>query len=225
MEDLTDLEIKGSGDYAGGTYNNVVIKGEGKFDGDLNCISLEIEGRCEVQGNLKAETVKVKGRYSVKGSLEASKIEIQGETDVDEDLSVEEAVIHGMVSVNGNCSAETFKMEGAFTIRGLLNTGELELTLHGPSEAREIGGDKITVKRKGKPQFTRLRKMIIPSGFNTGLTTDVVEGDEVYLEYTKAKIVRGNEIELGQGCEIKLVEYNSDFKQDDKATVKTIRQI
>jgi cytoskeletal protein CcmA (bactofilin family) len=40
-------------------------------------------------------------------------------------------------------------MEGAFKIRGLLNAGKLELKLHGPSEAREIGGEKITVKREG----------------------------------------------------------------------------
>ena len=32
MEDVIDLEIKGSGDNAGGNYNNVTIKGEGKFN-------------------------------------------------------------------------------------------------------------------------------------------------------------------------------------------------
>lgn len=225
MEDIMDLEIKGSGGSSGGNYKNVIIKGEGKIDGDLNCVSLEIQGRCEVKGNLKAESVKVLGHHSVKGNLEAEKIEIQGETDVGEDLSVENAVIRGMIQVNGNCNAETFAMEGAFTIRGLLNTGELDLDLHGPSEAREIGGEKITVKRKDKPRFTRLKKMITPLGFSTCLTTDVIEGDEIYLEYTTAKIVRGNDVELGLGCEIKMVEYKDDFKQDHKAEVKTIKQV
>ncbi len=70
---------------------------------------------------------------------------------------------------HGNFNAESFNMEGAFTIRGLLNAGELELKLHGPSEAREIGGEKIMIRRNGKVKFTRLRKMIIPLGFNTGL--------------------------------------------------------
>ena len=42
----------------------------------------------------------------------------------------------------------------------------------------------------------------MPSGFNTGLTTDVIEDDEIYLEYTKSKIVRGKDIELGPGCDM-----------------------
>ena len=79
-------------------------------------------------------------------------------------------------------------MEGAFKIRGLLNAGKLELKLHGPSEAREIGGEKITVKREGRFIFPRIEKMITPFGFNTCLISDVIEGDEIYLEYTTAKI-------------------------------------
>ena len=60
MEDVIDLEIKGSGDNAGGNYNNVTIKGEGKFNVIWTYL-LEIQWRCEVKGNLKAGTVKVKG--------------------------------------------------------------------------------------------------------------------------------------------------------------------
>ncbi len=222
-KDVINLEIKGSGSSKGGKYNNVMVKGNGKIDGDLDRIHMEIQGHCEVNGNVKAESIKVNGRNSVKGSLKAGKIEIHGETDVDGDLSVDKSIIHGMISVHGNFNSESFNMEGAFTIRGLLNAGELELKLHGPSEAREIGGEKIMIRRNGKVKFTRLRKMIIPLGFNTGLTTDVIEGDEIYLEYTKAKIVRGNNIELGPGCDIKLIEYQNDFKQHENSEVGTYK--
>lgn len=224
-KNMMNLEIKGSGSSAGGKYNNVVIKGNGKIDGNLDCICMEVQGHCEVNGNVKSESVKVNGNNSIKGNLDTDEIEIHGEVNVDGNLSIGKAHIHGMISVNGNCNAESFTMEGAFKIRGLLNAGELELKLHGPSEAREIGGEKIMVKRNGRVKFTRLRKMIMPFGFDTGLTTDVIEGDEIYLEYTNAKVVRGNDVELGLGCNIKLIEYHNEFKQHEQAEVGTYKKL
>jgi cytoskeletal protein CcmA (bactofilin family) len=224
-KNMMNLEIKGSGSSEGGKYNTVVIKGNGKIDGNLDCNYLEVQGHCEVNGNVKSESVKVNGNNSIKGDLEADEIEIHGEVNVDGNLSVEKIHTHGMVSVNGNCNAESFTMEGAFKIRGLLNAGELELKLHGPSEAREIGGEKIMVKRNGRVKFTRIRKLIMPFGFDTGLTTDIIEGDEIYLEYTNAKVVRGNDIELGSGCNIKLIEYQNEFKQHEEAEVVTYKKI
>jgi hypothetical protein len=38
-------------------------------------------------------------------------------------------------------------------------------------------------------------------------------------------VVRGNNIELGPGCEIELVEYKNDFKQDEKTKVTTYKEI
>ncbi len=224
-KNIMNLEINGSGSSAGGKFDAMIIKGNGKIDGDLNCINMDVQGHCEVNGNVKSKYVKIKGNSSIKGSLEADEIEIYGEFNVDGDLSVEKSHIHGMISVNGNCNAESFGMEGAFKIRGLLNAGYLELILHGPSDVREIGGEKIMVKRNGKVKFTRLRKMIMPLGFDTGLTTDLIEGDEIYLEYTNAKIVRGNNIELGPGCDIKVIEYQNDFKKHEGSEVGTYKKV
>ena len=122
-------------------------------------------------------------------------------------------------------NAEKFHIEGAFQIRGLVNAGELELKLHGPSEAREIGGETITVKREGRLIFPRIEKMIKTFGFNTCLISDVIEGDDIYLEYTTAKIIRGNNIELGPGCEIELIEYKNSYKQDEKSVVTKYKKM
>ena len=65
----------------------------------------------------------------------------------------------------------------------------------------------------------------MPFGRNSGLSTNSIEGDDIYLEYTKAKAVRGNNIILGPGCEIELVEYKDNFKQDDTSEVETQRKI
>lgn len=224
-ENIIDLEIKGSGTSKGGKYNNVIIEGNGRIDGDLECINIEVKGQCHVDGDVKAETMKVEGHNSIKGSLEADEVDVQGELKVNEDFTCKKAVTRGMFSVNGNCDADNFKMDGMFRIRGLLNTDQLELNLHGPSDVREIGGEKIIVKRQGKSRFNHLKKMIIPSEFNTGLITDAVEGDEIYLEYTRAKVVRGKDIELGPGCEIDLIEYYNDFKQHEESKVSKYKQL
>ncbi len=57
------------------------------------------------------------------------------------------------------------------------------------------------------------------------LTVDVIEGDDVYLENTMAKIVRGNNVTIGSGCKIELVEYKGSFKQDGGAEIGTNKKI
>lgn len=220
---IGDLKINGQSSAAGGKYNAVIINGEGRIEGDLDCINLKINGKCSMNGNVKADSVNVNGEASIKGDLEAGKAKIHGSADIDGNLFVDKAEMYGIISVDGDCNAEIFKIGGTFAVEGLLNAGELELTLYGSSKAREIGGEKITVKRKGKYDLLGLKSMIIGRG--KGLTVETIEGDDIYLEDTKAKVVRGNNIELGAGCEIELVEYNNDLKQDEKADVATNRKI
>jgi cytoskeletal protein CcmA (bactofilin family) len=222
---INNLIIKGSGNSTGGNFKTVNIKGNGEIDGNIECNNMKVEGGCTVYGNLEAKTVEIKGSCTVKGSCQATDIDIQGSADFDDDVSVGDIIAKGRININGNFNAEKFHMEGAFKIRGLLNSGELELKLHGPSEAREIGGEKITVKREARFIFKRLEKLITPYGFNTCLITDIIEGDEIYLEYTKAKIIRGNNIELGPGCEIELIEYKDSYKQDENAVVNNYKKM
>ena len=66
--------------------------------------------------------------------------------------------------------------------------------------------------------------MLITGG-HSELVTDLIEGDDIYLENTHAKVARGNNITLGPGCEIGIVEYKNDFKQDKAAEVGTCNNI
>ncbi len=220
-ERIGDLKINGQSSSAGGNYNAVIINGEGRIEGDLDCIKLKINGQCDINGNVKAESVEVYGSNSIKGNFEAKMAKIYGTADIDGNVSVDKAETYGNISVEGDCNAEVFKIEGAFAIEGLLNAGELELSLYGASKAREIGGENITVKGKGKSGFLGLKGMIQ----GKKLTVRTIEGDDIYLENTQAKVVRGNNIEIGPDCEIELVEYKDDFKQDEKAEVDTHRKL
>lgn len=223
---IGDLKINGQSSSAGGNYNAVIINGEGKIAGDLDCIKLKINGRCDINGNVKAESVEVYGTNSIKGNLEAERAKIHGTADINGNLAVNKAEIHGSIDVEGYCNAEIFNIEGTFDIKELLNAGVLKLSLYGPSKAREIGGEKITVQSKGKYDLLSLKDKLMSSiGQGKELTADIIEGDEIYLENTQAKVVRGDNIELGPGCEIELVEYKGSFKQDEKAELGTPKKI
>jgi hypothetical protein len=48
---------------------------------------------------------------------------------------------------------------------------------------------------------------------------DCVEGEDIYLEYSKVKRVKGENIKIGPGCEINRVEYCGSFEADGRSTI------
>jgi cytoskeletal protein CcmA (bactofilin family) len=193
-----DLKINGSGNSVGGMYKKVIVRGEGDITGDVTCEVLKAMGSMNVQGSVAAKQVSVMGAVSIHGNVQSEEIKVTGE-----------------LAADGDCSAENFKVRGAFRIDGLLNAGKIEIILYGPAHVREIGCDTIEVK----PHF----KLFSP-GIKE-LSVDTIEGDHIRLEYTKAKVVRGNQVEIGAGCDIDLVEYKTSFRQASNAKVLHSNQV
>jgi hypothetical protein len=52
------------------------------------------------------------------------------------------------------------------------------------------------------------------------LEADTIEGDEIFLENTKARVVRGKKIQIGEGCKIESVEYSESLEVAPGAHVK-----
>jgi cytoskeletal protein CcmA (bactofilin family) len=199
--------------------------GEGRIDGDVDCKNIKVYGEGKIYGSVKAtNTVSIKGQTLIKGDLEAGKIKIQGEIDVDGEIFADEAIITGNINIEGDCNAEILTLEGGFKVGGLLNADILKINLHWHCKVNEIGGSEITVKKDGRLSFLGLKNMFSPGGHNE-LVADLIEGDDIYLENTHAKVVRGNNITLGPGCEIGIVEYKNNFKQDKEAEVGTSNNI
>ncbi len=158
--------------------------------------------------------VRITGEGAVNGSLQCARMTVIGQTAIDGNIHSQIVKVQGDLSVTGDCTAETFQARGAIHIGGLLNAGETELLLHGPSQAVEIGGSQIRVRR------SRFSNPDVAS-----LNVDAVEGDVVRVEYTHAKVVRGHHVEVGRGCHIDLVEYYQEFRQAPQAVVKDSRHI
>ena len=233
MKAKRSLTITGHGGAGGGQFDHVKITGEGSVSGDVECLTLRCMGNSVFHGNLKAgeigvtgnitvhgdirSTAKVKltGNAEVDGTFSFAKLETGGQLEIRGRMSGEEIKLRGYLKTDGDCEAESFNARGSFNIGGLLNAGELDVKLFGPCSAAEIGGDRITVRLAGMLEI--LNKWFKPA-HNSVLTADIIEGDEIELENTHARVVRGNRVIIGSGCRIGLVEYKSAFKQTDPAS-------
>ncbi len=238
---LGDLTISGSGSAGGGSFRRVSISGSGSVRGDVACASCKVSGSARIDGALKAEEGKISGSAHITGDAEIGALSVSGSAHIDGNvrsgplhvsgstriggsMDAGEAHISGELSTGGGCSAETFRASGVVRIGGLLNADTVELHLHSHgSSAKEIGGGRILVEH-GEPSFIGS----LFAGF-TGrgplLTTDVVEGDDIALEGTKANVVRGRRVAIGEGCEIGLVEYGESFTRDDGALVRESKKL
>lgn len=232
-----DLKITGVGNAAGGSYNKVKITGNGQVNGDVDCVSFSSAGNAKVNGGVKATSFTVRGSSRIDGNLEADRITIQGDVSLSGNAVVREAHIsgtmtvknklvcdvlklRGAVNIEGDCEVETLNTIGSFNIDGLLNVGRMDLNVRWPSQAKEIGGERIIVKKSNIAlnllQHVAALFKVIPGAC---LTVQSIEGDDIELEYTIAKVVRGNNVKIGRGCEIERVEYRNQFHQEQDAVV------
>ena len=237
-----DIRISGSGTSGGGRYNDVTISGSGKINGDIECIDFKTSGSSKVIGNVKAETIKVSGSARIEGNVETVEMKVSGSSHVtgqvksqtlkisgsihiEGSLYGEEVTIMGSAHIEKDCEVESFKASGNFKIHGLLNAGQVNINLGGKSSVKEIGGEHIEVKVSIVDNF--FLKKAIDKMFNTRgeLTTELIEGDEIYLENTNANIVRGNNVTIGEGCNIGLIEYSGQISVSNESIVKEQKKI
>lgn len=194
------------------------IAGSAHIDGAAGFAqALSVSGSTHVDGNVDGGELSVSGSLRIGGDVRAEKAAVSGSLHIGGEFAAGEVRATGELTVDGGCSAETFRAEGGLRIGGLLNAGTVELRLHPFSNRiKEIGGETIRVENGHRVLGPLLHAFMRP-GFI--LTTETVEGDEICLENTKAHIVRGKRVTIGEGCEIDLVEYDESLSKDSGAVV------
>ncbi len=233
-----DLKFSGSMTTPGGMYKRVDINGNVTFDGDLDCLDFHVNGIGAVARSLKSGNTRVNGSLNVNGNVIGGDLDVNGECRIDGCLAVEETKargklnvrgdcatdkldVFGQMEIRGNCDAEKFVCKGSFEIEDTLNAEDITINLYGTSRVKEIVGSKITVMLA---RGDRLGKFFVAL-FNTldfrkaHLVVELIEGDEIRLEQTSVKVVRGNRVTVGDGCEIDLVEYRDSFDKTSDASV------
>ncbi len=239
-----DLKIIGNNSASGGHYNDAKVVGNGVIKGDLECVKFKSVGDSRLEGNLKARTVKITGSIHVEGKTEADDVRVTGELNIDGDFRAESCHLRGRittmsgiraddmslmgyVTVKKNCEAETFKADGQIKIDGLLTADDIEIKTYGASRISEIGGDRIVIgKGSGSSMGKVIKILFVPSnGGNAMVTVNTIEGNDIRLSSTRAKVVRGNNVVIENGCDIDLVEYKDNLRVNRSSTVREEKKI
>lgn len=236
---MRNLTIHGSALTSGGTFHRITVRGDATINGDVQCDQWKIFGNADVSGNVIAKSLRIFGQASVRGNVNGETLKILGQTDIRGHVNVQDVHLRGAVhidghmaggaiggygemTVSGDCEAESFSMKGVAHIANTLNAEQVDLSLYfADSRIAEIGGKAIRVKRSKWNMMNVFKGL---SSASARLVVNIVEGDEIYLENTSAKIVRGDRIVIGPGCDIGLVEYRERLQQHEKAAVQEKRK-
>ena len=106
-----------------------------------------------------------------------------------------------------------------------LTADKIEIHIGGRCRAKEIGGERIEVRRASHSLLAGLVRILDVNSGVSRLETTVIEADEISLEDTTADVVRGKRIEIGAGCRIGTVEYEEKLSVRDDAEVRDRRQV
>lgn len=236
-----DLKINGSGTASGGEYNLVRINGTGRITSDIDCEdfvingsgeameavtgrSVKISGSGRIAGEVKCGEAKVNGSASFSSGMSCKEFNVNGSADVKKSVDAHNVKINGSVKVGGDLSAEDFFSNGMFEIGGLLNADSIEVHLYwNRSRAKEIGGEKIKVVLG--TTGLGIVKALFPTSHFPALEADIIEGNDITLENTIAKVVRGDNVTIGSGCDIGLVEYKGYYRKDSNAKVAQEKKV
>ncbi|EEK72922.1 MULTISPECIES: bactofilin family protein [Bacillus] len=232
-----NLIINGYGSSNGGEFHKVQLNGKGTVNGNVECDQFECNGYGIVTGDLKSSDARISGSGKVEGTVSAEMMRIDGKGTITQDVKAttlkiagkgtiggnvtgEEFKINGQATIDGNCEVDVFSSEGQFTVGGLLSADEININIHGTCRAKEIGGQTIKVRHR-LSTFSKLFKTV----FGLQLEAELLEGDNIDIDYAHIKTVRGNNVTVGPNCEIDLIEYTGVLNVDKNASVKEIKQV
>ena len=204
--------------------------GAAKIEGTLSCAG---EVRCSGSVKVAGEAVMQEGHFS--GSLKSGSLHCTGalhcagSVSVDGGMQVSSGCFSGACEAQGEIhatelassgtlrapavEAECFRSSGKAQISGLLNAGEISLSLHGIYQIGDIGCTRLRVVPDHKIKRLHL-------GTTPTLEVQSIEGDTIELLDTHAAVVRGRFVRVGAGCMIDRVEYSEDLTVEDGGVVK-----
>ncbi|MBU1049534.1 cell shape determination protein CcmA [Candidatus Bipolaricaulota bacterium] len=244
-EEKKSVSVTGAGVITGGSYSRVSISGAGKIVGDVYAENLTMSGAGRVSGHCEvvlltvsgtgtfdkdviADEMKVSGVAKVNGQVKVKELKCSGTFKAAESISSEYVKVSGMLHVSGDVEAEIFRASGGFDVGGLLSADRIEIHPGGRCRAQEIGGAKIDIRRYGSRERAGLLDSLLralSSSWGGDVEAALIEGDEIYLENTRADVVRGKQIQIGPDCKIGLIEYSESLKIHDDSEVQKQNKI
>jgi cytoskeletal protein CcmA (bactofilin family) len=194
------------------------VSGSTRIDGNVSAGEFRASGSASVLGNLDAKDVHASGSIKAEGAITVeSELRVSGSASFGGPIRARSVRASGSLKAMKGIECESLTLAGAFDVDGLINAGSADIDLAGQSRLDEIGGERITVRRRGVLSVLGIQ---LPFGLGGFLTANVIEATAVSLESTRAKVVRGAEVSIGSGCEIDRVEYSKTLDVAEDAIVR-----
>jgi len=200
-----------------------------EISGDLDVAgSLKTEGSCVIAGHSD-----INGTLKVEDALTAADVALRGSLHVEHNLRAKNLDVGGTLRTNGNVDAEIFHADGHVEIDGELNAESVELLLRGENLIESIVGGSVRVKKSDDNSYLRggahinisldftafNRKFKVSNGKRPHLFSNLIEADEIDLEYTDCQTVRGVNVHIGPECVIDRVEYSGTLTTDANCSI------
>ena len=212
----------------------------GAFSTEADCL---VQGDAEINGSLKTEgcctvegQVRVTGSVKSEGEFRCSGLKISGVLKCEAPLRAEEITVTGALKTESDVQAERFHAEGPVTIDGELNADSVELELIGESAIESIVGGSVRIRCAAEGEagqnrgihlhlnlnlpFLGSRRVDYDKVMRPHLAANLIEADEIELEFTDSETVRGGNIRIGPECVIDRVEYSRSLYVDPNASVR-----
>ncbi len=207
---IDEFKCSGSGKVTSDLLaKNVRISGACKIDGGCECEEFDSSGSVKVGSDVRAREFRSSGSLKLASDLRAQEVETSGALVVAGDiLDAQQVTVSGRLDVEGSVQTQEFTSSGRFRIGKTLEAQEVDIQLAGTSRIPAIKAQEISV-RKGKR--------------NGDLVADTIEGQQIYLEATRAQLVRGREVRIGPFCTIGTAEADK-LEVHETSTVKEQRR-
>lgn len=221
--DAKSVSISGSGRINGKVKSEELrTSGSSHVSGDIEVHFLEISGSCRIEGSARSEKVHASGTLQVGGNLSSDTIKTSGSFTVGAELKARDVNTSGSLEVGGDVEVvEVFKMRGQFKVGGILKAGRISIEPTGQCSSNEIRSADIKIKQNESP-ISALMLKILTFGKLSEVYADLIEGDDIDIEATKAKLVRGARVKIGKGCSIEMVKYSERVDIDKDADVLSL---
>ena len=200
------FHISGAGKVVEGgltVHGPIHCSGAGRVEGPVFAESAKISGSFEAEGNVEIiGAMGVSGSFKAEGSLGCGDLSVSGVCKAEDSIRGNTFSVSGVIKTPADVQAETLRSSGALSIEGLLNAETVEIELNGDNNVRSIGGGRVQVRNKpmGFSLFGRKKRNCLKS--------ELIEADEIDLENTDCRTVRGVNVHIGSECVIDRVEYS-----------------
>lgn len=248
------ISIAGSCTIEGSaTAEELKTAGSSRVTGDVHAEEFRTTGSSTVEGNVTADVLKSSGSQRVGGKVTAGYVKTGGSLKVGGDVEADKFVSEGSFKIDGLLSADEISIRLGGECRAQEIGGErVEVRARSTQgfDPEELS-ERMERKTKGKRwkfrelgididiDFEQLTHELGKLGAKLGdlgvsltgfgghgtLQAETIEGDDIYLESTRAKTVRGKRVTIGPECEIERVEYEESLDVHDSSDVTQTEKI